>query len=518
MKHAERIVYCCRPGEWIDSSPDKGLYSINCLLDDGTLAEKSYQDVKLSVARDQSTSSLIHVSERTPPHASLCCPHCDSPVTRVAGPVRRFHYRHASGSDCPASAETLLHEGAKTYLQHALSKGIEVELLTKVTFLKHGKVTSLFHNMGIESIAIKASSIYSQPEAVHAVERSYKNLRPDILSYVDGMNERLLFAWEIFVTHEVDEDKSVLLKEYNIPFIELYPIENGKSGYIFQIKSYGGFDLLDGDNLLNSFVNDDYKSELIDIYSKGLEKNIIDTKLLDAKKNWELEHQKLIAQELNYKLRSVISHLELADVIGLHGALSTTIYPITQLDFDRRSDKDWVSIESIDGESFQGGYYIKINKTYFFLSALGMLKGIYEKLTSQKMLMGLVAKSTNRNEDVLVGVKLFISTPKSSSPIERKSLLFSYKDIETSEIEIWEPISKKSITSGKYHMYVNDGIFVDSYDSQLKNIIYHLMQYYDLDAHIGTTEQNKKRIDAIRIKGMIDMELVKGILTRCFDA
>jgi hypothetical protein len=402
-------------------------------------------------------------------------------------------------------------------LDKGISKGIEIELLSRVALLKQGKVTSLLHGMGIESIAIRASSIYSHPKAVHAVEQSYKNLRPDILSYVDKMNGRLLFAWEIFVTHEVDEDKFDLLMEYNIPFVELYPIENGKSGYIFLIKSYGGFDLLDSDNHLNSFIKDEYKRELIDLYSKDLEKNIFDARLLEAKKNWDLEHQRLLDQKSNHKLKSDISNLGVADVVGLQGALSTTIYPRTQSRFDYRCDgDDWIPIESIDSERYQGGYYITVNKKYLFLSALGMLRGIYEKLSAQNMLMGLVTKNTDRNEEILIGAKLFIQTSNPSLPFERKSQLLKHKDAETSEIEIWETSSKKSKMSDKYHMYVNDGIFVDSYDTQLKNIIYHLMQHYSMEAHIGVTDQNKKRVDAIRIRGLIDMEMVKDALAKCF--
>lgn len=526
-------IYCSAPEQEWGNLPTADKYSVCSSHEDIRLFNASFKDVMLSVAKNVETSEYVHVSESSPVNTKFCCPYCSSLVTKVAGSIRRHHYRHAEGSDCPATPETLLHEGAKYYLQHALTKGIDIDFLVDSALLKRSKISELLSSMSIDSISVRASSIYSQPRATHNIEENFKNVRPDVLSYVMEFEKELLFAWEIFVSHEVDENKSELFREYNIPFIELSPIENGKSGYIFRVKSYGGFELLYGDYYLNNLVKDDYLQELVGRYSKTLDLAVFNSRIEKDRVNWRLEAQENAAQDAIRIISDKINNIGISDLLLLQNTFSTVIYPITSaspllmpdnlsLNEAIRSDKNnWIGIKECDFRKHNEVSYIFVkttnDKECYFLTAIGMLRGIYEKLASMKMLTGLLSVNDKTGEEILVGVKLHLPQSTSTKLMELDCLLYKYRNANTREIEVAETISKKSKTSGKFNMYVNsycvaNSFFVDSYDYQLKNIIYRLLRLFTLEAHLGTNAENKPRIDAIRINNLCDTDMAKNLL------
>jgi hypothetical protein len=113
---------------------------------------------------------------------------------------------------------------------------------------------------------------------------------------------------------------------------------------------------------------------------------------------------------------------------------------------------------------------------------------------------------------ILVGAMLRLPVPGRRELVECQSVLYRYLNLPKEEIELVETRSKMNKTNGKFFMLVNDDIFVDSYDWQLKNVLYHLKRHYRVDAHLRNNTQNKQRIDAIRISGIFNMDDIKDTI------
>jgi hypothetical protein len=470
-------------------------------------------DIRLPIALNTKDGTILHVSKRVPSGASLVCPFCRHPVKKNAGNVRRHHYVHMPGATCSATAETLLHEGSKIFLHNCLEEGRPVNILVDIFTLQASNTTNLLKSLGVTSLSITSKSICKIPKGTHHLEEPIGNIRPDVVTYGESnQGNRDVFAWEIFVTHEIEEVKAEILESQKIPYVELTPIEEGANEYIFRLVSYGGINFMDDDVALFESMYRDNKSDLMKEFKNLLGAELLNTEIEQARQAWKRDEKNSARNDVVRDIQVNVDEMTPADAISLAKSFSTIIYPIpVNLHYDDiANDSHWINIEKIDCEKFGDGYFVKINEKLLFLSALGMLRGIYRYLAMAGILKGLIAHDDKRNgEDVLVGVKLTLPLIGSQEIVERKSVLYRYQDSPTQEIDINETMTKKSKTTGKYYMHVNEEYFVDSYEWQLKNVIFNLLRCYRLEAHMAVDANNKQRIDAIKVKGLCDMHMIK---------
>lgn len=473
-------------------------------------------DIKLPIALNTIDERLLYVADRLPAGAALVCPFCRHPVRKNAGSIRRHHFVHMPGATCSVSYETLLHEGAKVYLHRCLERGESVDIFIDTTTLRPSKTRRLLESLGVRRFSTSSNSVFKNYGATHLLERMVVGkVKPDVVSYGEYFagGERDVFAWEIFVTHEVEEEKAELLRVNRVPYIELSPIEEGANSYIYTMKSHGGISFIDDDTIFNETVFRDNKADLIATFEKEMSQEVLNAKLEDAKKSWEAAAVKSTEQELDRRVLSKIEEITAKDAMALVQAVSSSpvvIFPMTNIPPGSGAiDDRWVKVETVGCEKYNGKYLVKLNERHYFSSGLGMLRGIYDELAKMGILKGVTAKEEGRDEIILVGVKLALPLVERRAIVECASILYKYMDYPTEEVIIWETRSKKSKASGKYYVLVNDDIFVDSYEWQLKNILYHLLRFTTIEAHLGLNADKKYRVDALRISGLVQVEKVK---------
>lgn len=483
-------------------------------------------DIKLPIALNSVDERILYVAERVPPGAALVCPFCRHPVKKNAGSIRRHHFVHMPGANCTASNETLLHEGAKVYLHRCLERGEPVDIFVDTATLRPSKTRRLLESLGVRRFSTSSKSVFKNEGATHLLERMVAGkVKPDVVSYGEYFTggERDVFAWEIFVTHEIDGKKAEQLRLNRIPYIELSPIEEGSNSYIFTMKSYGEISFIDDDTIFNETMYRDNKADLIRTFQAEMNQEVLNSKLIEARRSWEAAAVKETRQDFARHVRANIGEVAAQDAISLLQALSPSpavVYPVTQVNAASGvPDGNWVRIETVSCERYKEKYFVKVNERYYFSSALGMLRGIYEQLAMMGVLKGVTSLDTRRDEPMLVGVKLTLPLVEKKETVVCSSILHKYLSAPQEEIELWGTRSKKSKSSGHYYMLVNDDIFVDSYEWQLKNIMFHLLRHTTMDARLGLNAERKHRINALRLTGLCNVEKVRdtvlGIVSRC---
>lgn len=476
-------------------------------------------DVLLPIAKTPE-GRLIHVSERSPAGIQLCCPYCGSGVIKKAGSVRRHHYSHQAGSNCSVSTETLLHDGAKVFLYNSLIKDNPISILVDVASLNTSKTKSLLQRLSLKQITVSSKSFYDNPNSEHFLEGTIGTIRADVLSLDSRFRPATdVMAWEIFVTHAVDEGKIAVLDEIKVPFIELAPTEDGLSQYIYQLKSYKGIQFIDDDAILLQSLFEDNKAELIELFKNRMENFVVDDAIAKAHLEWQTSKENLLLEHLIKEVNTSIGHITPSDTVEIMNAKSVIIHPVSQYDLDGIAMGNWAKLESVDCQKYNDKYFVILNKKHQFLSSLGMLKSIYEKLSSSGLLKGLIADDENGTytKDKLVGVSLTLPVANKSKPVQCNSLLYKYADKKCETVDVYDFGSKKSKATDIWYMTVNDGVFVDSYEWQLKNILYNLMKHYEIEVHLTSLSQNKQKVNAIKINGLCDVDSIKDTLLGFFQ-
>lgn len=226
--------------------------------------------VKLPTAYYPPDDRTIHISERLPQKAQLICPFCRGEVLAKKGSERQHHFAHVSGAskDCSPSKDVLLHEGAKVFLFNALMERKSVDIIVQDLEKLPSDFSGLFKFLGITGFTIPTSSLQSFACPYFRMEEKITEIRPDITSFDN--RQYAVFAWEIFVTHAVEEAKRRHLGKLGYGYIELKPAPLEPSGYAFFLESFGGFELLKNKDLLD-FLFDQKKSELLESYGWKLD-------------------------------------------------------------------------------------------------------------------------------------------------------------------------------------------------------------------------------------------------------
>ena len=216
--------------------------------------------------------------------------------------------------------------------------------------------------LGITKITIKSDQIPATKYKNHEIEKTI-NLydikdedkeryfkRPDIYSDNYGIK----FAWEVFVTHAVDEEKKQYYKKQNIPYIEIKPIQLDKKNYSsfeFELISYNGFAF----SLLTESVYDNliayHSSEIFDIYREKIEEQVFDNliEIAYAESQIKLERDKLdiINNYINdYKVRIKNKLYNKTDLVKLiKEALCTIVDSEEYLGIEIKSNGEWLEFK-----------------------------------------------------------------------------------------------------------------------------------------------------------------------------
>ncbi len=124
------------------------------------------------------------------------CPVCNSQLIARQGKERVHHFAHYNSSECESYGESMLHLLAKKILEE--NKYIIVPSFSETTgnYSEHMKI------------------IFKKVK----VERKFKDIKPDIIV---GNNNSSFFFIEIAVTHKVDYEKLLRIREYNVSTLEI---------------------------------------------------------------------------------------------------------------------------------------------------------------------------------------------------------------------------------------------------------------------------------------------------------
>lgn len=234
-------------------------------------------DILLPTAYSKSQNRYFHISEGPFTSMDLECPYCHTEVYgKTKGEERRPHFCHNSKQDCKPTSETLLHDGAKVFLYNSLKSGLSQDIIVEEFSKLPQDIANVVKFLSIRQLRIPTRSLPGFSFAEHELETQTGQVRPDISSF-DGLFNTM-FAWEIFVTHKIEERKCDYFAENNIPFIELKPKFVEPYGYEFYLESCGGFNLSNQGRLLE-FLFQTYKVELLSIYRGTLSADDRETQL-----------------------------------------------------------------------------------------------------------------------------------------------------------------------------------------------------------------------------------------------
>lgn len=156
----------------------------------------------LPFAQDEATTRMVHISEVERGLACGCvCPHCSAPLIARRGPEKADHFAHQPGAECAAGAalESMLHKVAK----QIISTRLEVYLPPVVARAGHREKP------------LKPGQVF-RPDEVRE-EVYMPGLRPDIVA---RRRDRDLLI-EVFVTNRCGPEKIALLRERNLPCVEI---------------------------------------------------------------------------------------------------------------------------------------------------------------------------------------------------------------------------------------------------------------------------------------------------------
>lgn len=144
---------------------------------------------------------IVHISEIESGLACGCfCPHCNAQLVAKKGSIVVHHFAHYHQNECDFAYESSLHLGVKRVLEQ------ERKFLFPSVVVK---------SMLGKNETVKKATILSLDSV--SVERRLESIIPDILVNV-GKSECIL---EIYVTHQVDEEKKKKIEQLNIAALEV---------------------------------------------------------------------------------------------------------------------------------------------------------------------------------------------------------------------------------------------------------------------------------------------------------
>lgn len=428
-------------------------------------------DLLLPIAEDRA-GTTYHITAPPPRGTELVCPFCRAEVIQRLGKIRRAHFAHKAGADCPATQETLLHEGAKHYVLGRLRAGATFEIEVPVSIMD-GVTGKVLAAAGIQTVSVSSFRIcptYLFPR--HDLEKNLPcGLRPDVCSYGPEGSPSTL-AWEIYVTHHVEDEKAAIFAANGVPFVELIP-EPTEDGYRFMLKNYGGLTVLDVDRTFMNEVYEENAGALFDRHREQLESELIRQQVeaaLESERGYELCRY---GRQLIRQIADSVTPQIFADAFvcldfekKIHGQ-EAAIFPVERIEYNVGN--------------FQNG--IRFNGRFHLESPIFFYSSFLETLSSLGYARGVqVAWKETRQ---IIGVKLDIPC-LNGERLDDWLLVDDRRPESYSLVEIEGAGGRRKKDGSGVYMVVNDSgfgsarCFVYSHDKQIRKAMQFLQRHFPL--------------------------------------
>ncbi len=456
--------------------------------------------VKLANAYNTELKRFFHISEQIEYRNYLICPFCKQPVGTRKGKIRRHHFYHKNTNEikCSATSETLLHEGAKIYIHNKLEKGESFKIVIDVKEISEPVIKDYLKALNLEELVISSNGVnlISQGKYKHYLEKSIPPFRPDVFSESENSNESL--AWEIYVTHLIEEDKIDFFIKHKITFLELEPVEDGVSDYLFKVKRQYGIKFLNefpkiGFMLFKNFQGSlfaHYKKELSNKYIRRVEQKL-KKKVTANIQNFLKDDNLLFLKDQNYKLS-----LQIAE------SFSTIISPKLRGDYDQEFRYEICT--DLCFEKLKELNLIKFNNKYSLDSPFYMLGKLYRFLGS----LSIGEAILNYNNQI-VGFLLNYPNLKTMKTTSDEILLYNEQSV--SSTVIYKSVGKRSLKNNKPYLVMNNKIHVKKPLTQLMNLLKYLSNNFKLKIKIQKSNYGDQ-ITGLKIIGLVDFNKLNDVL------
>lgn len=171
---------------------------------------------------------FVHISEKIKKKDTLFCPHCKEGVIAKKGTKIEHHFAHKANSQCSATPESILHFESKMYLKELILHQTPVHFESKLRLLDK-RIKRWFTMLHVQKAELSLQMLIKSYNLTIATEEiGLHGYVPDVLAQGD-----FPLAFEIFVTHAMEEEKITSFKNHQVDFIELIParIEDGTFSY-----------------------------------------------------------------------------------------------------------------------------------------------------------------------------------------------------------------------------------------------------------------------------------------------
>jgi len=349
---------------------------------------------------------------------------------------------------------------------------------------------------------------FSFPE--HEVEKNISKYRPDILSKLHGS----YFAWEIFVSHEIEEAKAEAFKKQLVPFIEIVPTLKGSSEYYFALHSFGGFDLVDTQRAFFPLLFESYRDQLLAIYNSRLnaetridmrnrvESNIAEISRISA---WNDFRGMLSPRYGNKAVEIEFEDKNVAMLLGKE--FSIDIWA------DGFKNEPNQGIVPFGKAVVEKNLSIKINQKFFVSSQIRLFSGIVKRLSELKYLKGII-----NNVKQLVGIELEFPTVKMNEKARTKIILGNEAFLEEG-ILISYIKGCRSRNNQPYCM----ALTLDGEEFYVKNhsrILVEMLNFFGNAAKVSTYIQNNEKgyptVVGLRLSGVPDRKKMIAMFSEFF--
>ena len=446
------------------------------------------KSIKLPFAYNEESDHYYHISEDINSDIKLVCPFCKNPVGSKKGKIRRHHFYHLNNkvNECPSDPETVLHEGSKIYLYKKLKNHESFDISLRPKNLLNDSVVDIFNNLKINEIIYSSSNIINNDNSKTFQEHYIDKAVPDVFTKYNSEHALEGIAWEICVTHPIEEDKINFYKENKIAYIELIPSEKDLYDYQFEVRSYSDIELF---SELKNLKNDLYTIFKEDIFKqkrkkkKKVYKDEIKEKI--TKNLFENIHfVNFISLIRNSHLTNKSLSLELKPLFDIH------FQPKLQNQYKDNSKVKFVSCQKLD--YYKNGS-IRLNNRYFLDSNYRMLSEIYETL-NYNYLGGVILNSQSE----VVGFKLFYPDFEKNEVINNSILLEN--EIED---DIIFDVNLKAKRAKKGFPYLTvKGNYLKKPITQLMNILGFFYNNFEVSLGIRTNTSGYETSVEIKISNL----------------
>ncbi|ABA87381.2 hypothetical protein Pcar_0119 [Syntrophotalea carbinolica DSM 2380] len=508
-------------------------------------------DVLLPIAKVVSDGSILHISD-TPymvlKDKDLVCPFCGGRVYKRAG-TRQPHFYHKPKNDCNISRETLLHEGAKHFIHDRLVKNIEFKIYVDTSKIDSVASIELLTALGINSFSISSKSVFQNTNCQHEIEKNIDCFRPDILSVRKTKDKKQLFAWEVFVSHGLEEEKISHFIADDIGFVELIPqvASDPFEGYVFSLNRFNKIEKALNDELVFSKFQSIFENQLFEISKERIEdrivQEIVEKRMIKIEKtlrnNIENEYidkrlkektkslkEKIIGEIANQKKEEAQKSI-CFDIRDLPVGFSLKLTNCLTQRFSTQKYHNHLNlrfigkgevakkVQLIDKGKFKN---IRINSQYNILSPYDCYANIVLFLISVGYCKPLLRESRSSSRKQLVGLRLYIPNALKGEIKTQDIIIGDHSEYEYPKEDIIDFELKKWKNKGKWILiakeYIDDdqGYVVINPEMQLFKLLEIFINDFHVKFNTGVNSNNYRGISSIEIKGLPDESDIKELI------